>query len=135
MIYGFGDTDKSKVPINLKYEGHGNIKGVEPDDTETSLITIKKIISIDYTDSVGNGHYMTTQLSQNLGFVDPDKCIAIVYARSLSDVESDVVTIEGVHGIYPLEEDDEIIGYVVKGETYHSRSSNVEFSGYVIEYN
>ena len=135
MIYGFGDTDKSKVPINLKYGGNGVVKGVESDNTETSLITIKKIIPIDFTKHVDNGHFVGIQISQNVGFVDPDRCIAIVYARSLSGVESDVVTIEGVQGMFALEEDDEAIGYAVFGETYHSRSSDVEFSGYVIEYN
>jgi len=36
MIYGFNDTDKSKQPINLKYE-NGDIIGIESDNSETNI--------------------------------------------------------------------------------------------------
>lgn len=43
MIYGFSDIDKSKFPINLKYEGNGVIKGIESDNSETTVTpTIKR---------------------------------------------------------------------------------------------
>lgn len=136
MIYGFNDTDKSKQPINLKYEGDGEVIGIEPDGTQTELTTIKRIIPIQYTNQIDNGHFVDVQLSQNIGFVDPQKCVAIVYAKSKSSNVSDVVTIEAVFGLNPITDSEEtIIGYAVYGSIYHAYSSDIDFSGYIIELN
>lgn len=80
MIYGFSDIDKSKFPINLKYEGNGVIKGIESDNSETTVTpTIKRTFNCNLmlsSSAVGQNQHIsnyydyehsgTTQLPDDL---------------------------------------------------------------------
>lgn len=73
-------------------------------------------------------------MSQLLDIDDPQKCFAIIYATSGSEVTNSFSMIEAILEIAPVTgPGGAITGYVVKGELYHTHQGYVKYSGYVIE--
>lgn len=127
MIYGFSDRDKSKVPINIQYDGD-SVSVIKSDGSESYLTFIKDVHSSKTSDISLSTGYNNTHIS--LHSADPEE---IIYTHmSVEFVGGDTGGYAYVVGFSPTYD----ANYKIDGADlliYSSKSQTINVNYYYFE--